>query len=113
MNYRPSPLALLVAGAFFMEFLDGSIIATALPSMAVSLHSSAVRPPDGSFFAAAGRAVASMIPLALAGGGLDPAAHTNVPEAVNAPEHHENENHQAKNATKSSSTVAAVAVASE
>jgi EmrB/QacA subfamily drug resistance transporter len=42
MNYRPSPLALLVAGAFFMEFLDGSIIATALPSMAVSLHSSAV-----------------------------------------------------------------------
>jgi EmrB/QacA subfamily drug resistance transporter len=42
MNARPSPLALLVAGAFFMEFLDGSIIATALPSMARSLHSSAV-----------------------------------------------------------------------
>jgi EmrB/QacA subfamily drug resistance transporter len=42
MSYRPSPLALLVAGAFFMEFLDGSIIATALPSMAASLHSSAV-----------------------------------------------------------------------
>ncbi len=42
MRSRPSPLALLVAGAFFMEFLDGSIIATALPSMAVSLHSSAV-----------------------------------------------------------------------
>jgi hypothetical protein len=27
-------LALLVAGAFFMEFLDGSIVATALPRMA-------------------------------------------------------------------------------
>ena len=42
MNSRPSALALLVAGAFFMEFLDGSIIATALPSMAVSLNSTAV-----------------------------------------------------------------------
>jgi EmrB/QacA subfamily drug resistance transporter len=42
MSSRPSPLALLVAGAFFMEFLDGSIIATALPRMAVSLHSTAV-----------------------------------------------------------------------
>ncbi len=33
---------MLVAGTFFMEFLDGSIIATALPRMAESLHSSAV-----------------------------------------------------------------------
>lgn len=37
-----SRLALLVAAAFFMEFLDGSIIATALPHMAVSLGSTAV-----------------------------------------------------------------------
>lgn len=29
-----SPTALLVAGAFFMEFLDGTVIATALPEMA-------------------------------------------------------------------------------
>ncbi|ELY4859979.1 MFS transporter [Cronobacter sakazakii] len=29
-----SPAALLVAGAFFMEFLDGTVIATALPTMA-------------------------------------------------------------------------------
>ena len=40
--YRPTPLALLVAGAFFMEFLDGSIIATALPRMAQSLGTGAV-----------------------------------------------------------------------
>ena len=39
---RPSALALLVAGAFFMEFLDGSIIATALPHMAPALHATAV-----------------------------------------------------------------------
>src|SRR5476649_189993 len=31
-----SPMALLVAGAFFMEFLDGTVIATALPDMARS-----------------------------------------------------------------------------
>ena len=31
---RISPLALLVGGAFFMEFLDGSIVNTALPAMA-------------------------------------------------------------------------------
>src|SRR5471030_196819 len=30
------PMALLVAGAFFMEFLDGTVIATALPDMARS-----------------------------------------------------------------------------
>ncbi len=33
---RLSPVALLVAGAFFMENLDGTVIATALPSMAQS-----------------------------------------------------------------------------
>ena len=32
-----TPLAFLVASAFFMEFLDGTIIVTALPRMAVSL----------------------------------------------------------------------------
>ena len=31
---RPSPLALLVGGAFFMELLDGSIVNTALPAIA-------------------------------------------------------------------------------
>lgn len=31
-----SPAALLVAGAFFMEFIDGTVIATALPDMAKS-----------------------------------------------------------------------------
>lgn len=35
-------LALLVASAFFMEFLDGTIITTALPSMARSLGTTAV-----------------------------------------------------------------------
>ena len=33
---HPVPIALLVAGAFFMENLDGTVIATALPQMAVS-----------------------------------------------------------------------------
>lgn len=33
---RISPVALLVGGAFFMELLDGSIINTALPAMALS-----------------------------------------------------------------------------
>jgi MFS family permease len=36
-------LALLVAGAFFMENLDGTIISTAAPDMAASLR---VRPAD-------------------------------------------------------------------
>lgn len=36
-------LALLVAGTFFMENLDGTVITTALPRMAVSLHEPAVR----------------------------------------------------------------------
>lgn len=38
-----SPTALLVAGAFFMEFLDGTVIATALPQMALFFG---VRPVD-------------------------------------------------------------------
>jgi EmrB/QacA subfamily drug resistance transporter len=33
---RPVPIALLVAGAFFMENLDGTVIGTALPAMARS-----------------------------------------------------------------------------
>ncbi len=37
-----SPAALLVAGAFFMEFLDGTVIATALPDMAKSFGLQAV-----------------------------------------------------------------------
>jgi MFS family permease len=37
-----SPAALLVAGAFFMEFLDGTVIATALPDMARSFDVQAV-----------------------------------------------------------------------
>lgn len=37
-----SPAALLVAGAFFMEFLDGTVIATALPDMASSFGVQAV-----------------------------------------------------------------------
>src|SRR5579862_2550339 len=40
---RPAFLALIVACAMFMEQLDGSVIATALPSMAVSLGTTAVR----------------------------------------------------------------------
>ncbi|MEJ1976875.1 MAG: hypothetical protein WDN49_12945 [Acetobacteraceae bacterium] len=31
---RARLVALIVAGAFFMEFLDGTVIATALPAMA-------------------------------------------------------------------------------
>jgi len=37
-----SPTALLVAGAFFMEFLDGTVIATALPEMAQTFGVTAV-----------------------------------------------------------------------
>jgi predicted MFS family arabinose efflux permease len=41
---RRSPLSItiLIAGAFFMENLDGTIIATALPQMARSFHVGAV-----------------------------------------------------------------------
>ena len=44
MKKTRSPLyvTMLIAGAFFMENLDGTIIATALPQMAHSFHSSAV-----------------------------------------------------------------------
>lgn len=35
---RPVAVALLVAGAFFMENLDGTVIATALPQMAQSFR---------------------------------------------------------------------------
>ena len=41
--FHPRTLPLLVAGAFFMEFLDGTVIATALPQMALSFG---VRPVD-------------------------------------------------------------------
>lgn len=41
-GWAVSPLALLVAGAFFMEFLDGTVITTALPLMARSLGAAAV-----------------------------------------------------------------------
>ncbi len=40
---HPRTLPLLVAGAFFMEFLDGTVIATALPAMAKTFD---VRPVD-------------------------------------------------------------------
>ncbi len=39
---RPVPIALLVAGAFFMELLDGTIIATALPQMAASFRTNPI-----------------------------------------------------------------------
>ncbi len=35
---KPSPIALIVAAAMFMEMLDGTIITTALPKMAQSFH---------------------------------------------------------------------------
>src|SRR5439155_3122846 len=43
LRFQPSTLvALLVAGAFFMENLDGTVIATALPQMALSFRASPV-----------------------------------------------------------------------
>jgi predicted MFS family arabinose efflux permease len=39
---RMNPLVLLVASAFFMEFLDGTIIVTALPAMSTSFRTTAV-----------------------------------------------------------------------
>src|SRR6266700_5225493 len=39
---RPAQVALLVAAAFFMENLDGTVIATALPQMARSFGTSPV-----------------------------------------------------------------------
>jgi EmrB/QacA subfamily drug resistance transporter len=41
-NYPTIFVTILVAGAFFMENLDGTIIATALPQMAGGFHTSAV-----------------------------------------------------------------------
>src|SRR3979490_2936548 len=41
-NRSPLYVTTLIASAFFMEMLDGTIIATALPQMAHSFHSSAV-----------------------------------------------------------------------
>jgi EmrB/QacA subfamily drug resistance transporter len=41
-NRSPIFVTILVAAAFFMENLDGTIIATALPQIATSFHSSAV-----------------------------------------------------------------------
>ncbi len=41
-RYRQWLIALIVAGAFFMEMLDGSVIATALPQMAQSFHENPV-----------------------------------------------------------------------
>jgi MFS family permease len=38
----PFYVTTLIAGAFFMEMLDGTIIATALPQMARSFHVGAV-----------------------------------------------------------------------
>jgi EmrB/QacA subfamily drug resistance transporter len=42
MQRRPALIALIVACAFFMEQLDGTVIATALPQMARSFHESPV-----------------------------------------------------------------------
>ena len=42
-NKSVSGVALLVAGAFFMEFLDGTVIATALPQMAHTFATDVVR----------------------------------------------------------------------
>ena len=57
----PKILALLVAGAFFMEFLDGTVIATAIPRMAVTFH---VRPVDlGLGMSAYLLTVAVLLPL--------------------------------------------------
>jgi hypothetical protein len=47
MKNLRSPLYVttLIAGAFFMENLDGTIIATALPQMALRFHVGAVSLP--------------------------------------------------------------------
>lgn len=41
-NRRPILIAVLVAGAFYMENLDATVIATALPQMAETLHTSPI-----------------------------------------------------------------------
>ncbi len=45
---RARTVALIVAGTFFMEFLDGTVIATALPAMARDFGRPAVRSPSAS-----------------------------------------------------------------
>ncbi len=52
---RISGLALLVASAFFMEFLDGTVIATALPDMAKAFGVTAIDLNIGIRFDGAGR----------------------------------------------------------
>src|SRR5205807_8082470 len=42
-SFRPMLIALIVAAAFFMETLDGTVIATALPSMAQSFGVGAIQ----------------------------------------------------------------------
>src|SRR5258706_11529473 len=42
-SFRPTLIALIVAAAFFMETLDGTVIATALPSMAQSFGVGAIQ----------------------------------------------------------------------
>src|ERR1700676_2061430 len=42
-SIRPTLIALIVAAAFFMETLDGTVIATALPSMAQSFGVGAIQ----------------------------------------------------------------------
>src|SRR5206468_8729291 len=42
LTHRPTLVALLVAGAFFMENMDGTVIATALPQMALSFGANPV-----------------------------------------------------------------------
>ena len=39
---RSIQIAVLVAGTFYMEFLDATVIATALPQMAITFHSNAI-----------------------------------------------------------------------
>src|ERR1700675_4420911 len=42
-SFRPTLIALIVAAAFFMETLDGTVIATALPDMARSFGTGAIQ----------------------------------------------------------------------
>src|SRR5437764_12696076 len=42
-SFRPTLIACIVAAAFFMETLDGTVIATALPSMAESFGVGAIQ----------------------------------------------------------------------
>lgn len=42
MKRHPTIIAALVAGAFYMEMLDGTVIATALPQMALSFHTNPI-----------------------------------------------------------------------